>query len=155
MAVKPGHDVAKAMFRLRQPCDNCPFREQGGIALAPGRLRSILEGLIADDHSIFHCHKTAHGPKGGVFDEDDGHYTPSNHEAFCYGALVVLERMRRPSVAQRLGRVLGYYDPQKALSCDVAILDGEQLLREESPRGRLSPAEKSPGEYSAGAARSK
>ncbi|HBX5175140.1 TPA: hypothetical protein MH391_21585 [Klebsiella pneumoniae] len=35
-------------LRLKKPCANCPFKKEGAIELAPGR----LEGIIND---IGHC----------------------------------------------------------------------------------------------------
>ncbi|WP_157657629.1 hypothetical protein [Burkholderia ubonensis] len=32
-------------FKLRRLCENCPFRKNGAIQLAPGRLEGIVEHL--------------------------------------------------------------------------------------------------------------
>lgn len=111
MPTSAGQSIAHAMFRLKRPCGGCPFTA-GGVELEPGRLEGIVADLLADDQKIFHCHETVYSDRlGGEFD-DEGKYCPSHRESFCAGAMVVLERMGRPSVAQRLGRALGYYDPE-------------------------------------------
>lgn len=46
------------MFDLKRPCDNCPFRKEGGIRLHPGRAREIARGQIDNPGMTFPCHKT-------------------------------------------------------------------------------------------------
>lgn len=104
-------DLVRAHFRLSKPCANCPFRKQGAIELEPGRVEEIIDDLMQNDMSTFHCHKTVHHPKGGDWD-DHGQYTPSGHEAMCAGAAIYLEKLRRPTVAMRIGRVTGLYMPE-------------------------------------------
>lgn len=99
------------LFMLRRPCANCPFLKQGAIELAPGRLDGIVETLVSDDRSTFHCHKTVHnGRTGGEWD-DEGNYAASGHESMCAGAMIYLEKLGRPTVGMRVGRVLGMYSP--------------------------------------------
>ncbi len=100
------------MFRLARPCPNCPFRKEGAIELMPGRLEGIIDGLVRDDWSTFHCHETVHSAMGGEWD-DDGNYTPSGQEAMCAGAVIYLEKAQLPTVGMRLGRAMGVYDPTK------------------------------------------
>ncbi len=99
-------------FKLRRPCDNCPFLKIGAIELHPGRLEKIIQTLCDDDRSTFHCHKTVHNARTGGEWDDDGHYHASGKESMCAGAIIFLEKMGRPTVAMRLGRVLGIYDPE-------------------------------------------
>ena len=102
-------DTIKAHFKLRKPCSNCPFLKKGGIELAPGRLDGIVNGLLDDDCSTFHCHKVVHSAKtGGTWDED-GNYTASNKESMCAGAMIYLEKAGRPTVPMRLGHIFGAY----------------------------------------------
>jgi len=99
------------LFKLRRPCPNCPFLKQGAIELAPGRLDGIVETLVSDDHSTFHCHKTVHnGRTGGEWD-DEGNYAASGNESMCAGAMIYLEKLGRPTVGMRVGHVLGLYSP--------------------------------------------
>lgn len=100
----------KALFALKKPCANCPFLKQGGIELRAGRLQGIIDNLIEDDHSTFQCHKTVHSKRGGEWD-GEGVYQASGKESMCAGALIYLEKARRPTVAMRIGRALGIYDP--------------------------------------------
>lgn len=53
-------DPIQQHYRIRRPCSNCPFRKEGSVRLRPGRLSSIVDGLLQDDTSTFHCHKTVH-----------------------------------------------------------------------------------------------
>ena len=88
-------------FRLRKPCSNCPFLKEGAIKLSPGRLEGIVEHLLSNDGSSFHCHKTVHSKRGGEFGED-GEYQPSGNEAMCAGAAAYLMKQGRPSISMRL-----------------------------------------------------
>lgn len=97
-----------ALFKLRAPCANCPFRKVGAIPLRAGRVEGIIEQLTTDDQSTFPCHKTT-GTRGR---------TPS----YCAGALIYLHKAGQPNVAMRLGHILGMFDPAKlAASFDEVI----------------------------------
>lgn len=98
------------MFRLKRPCANCPFRKVGAIELRPGRLQGIIDKLVTDDWSHFQCHDTVHGTLGGTWSAQ-GRYRASGQEAMCAGAAIYLEKARQPTVGMRLGRALGFYDP--------------------------------------------
>lgn len=99
------------VFKLRRPCANCPFLKQGAIELAPGRVEGIIDTLVSDDHSTFYCHKTVHNGRTGGDWDDDGNYAASGQESMCAGAMIYLEKLGRPTVGMRVGRVLGIYSP--------------------------------------------
>ena len=109
-------------FKLRRPCENCPFLKQGAIDLEPGRLDGFIESMVQDDHSTFQCHKTVHGPRGGKWDED-GEYHASGNESMCVGAMIYLEKLGRPTVGMRVGRVFGYYDPARMTTAFDDVID--------------------------------
>lgn len=100
------NDHITTHYRLKRPCNNCPFLKSGAIELAPGRLEGIVNGLMEDDHSTFQCHKTVHSRNGGEFD-DDGEYHASGNEAMCFGAAAYLMKAGRPTVGMRLAMVTG------------------------------------------------
>lgn len=100
------------LFKMRQPCKDCPFLKEGAIDLRPGRLENIISALESDDNNTFLCHKTVHNALTGGEWDDDGKYHHSGLESYCVGALIYLEKSRRPNVAMRLGRALGMYDPK-------------------------------------------
>ncbi|SEU40224.1 hypothetical protein SAMN03159335_06239 [Burkholderia cepacia] len=112
----------EAHFKLRKPCENCPFLKKGAIELAPGRLDGIIGTLVEDDHSTFQCHKTVHGPQGGEWD-DEGKYHASGNESMCAGAMIYLEKLGRPTVAMRLGRVFGVYNPDRLRTAFADVID--------------------------------
>ncbi|ACD21676.1 hypothetical protein [Paraburkholderia phytofirmans] len=113
----------EAHFKLRRPCENCPFRKQGAIELAPGRLAGIIDGLVTDDCSTFHCHKTVHNEGTGGEWDDEGNYVASGQESMCAGAMVYLEKIGRPTVGMRLGRVFGIYHPDRLLASFDDVID--------------------------------
>jgi hypothetical protein len=111
------------LFKLRQPCANCPFLKQGAIELAPGRLDGIVETLVSDDRSSFHCHKTVHNERTGGDWDDEGNYAASGYESMCAGAMIYLEKMGRPTVGMRVGRVLGMYSPDNLAPHFDAVIE--------------------------------
>lgn len=106
-------DDFENLFKLRRPCSNCPFLKKGGINLAPGRFEGIVEMLVSDDWSHFHCHKTVHSERTGGEWDDDGNYEASGQESMCAGAMIYLEKAGRPTVGMRLGRAVGMYSPSE------------------------------------------
>ncbi|MDF8365095.1 MULTISPECIES: hypothetical protein [Achromobacter] len=96
-------------LRLKKPCADCPFRIEGAIDLAPGRLEGIIESLVENDQSSFQCHKTVHCDKGGRWLEDG--YQPSGHEGMCAGAAAYLMKLGQPTVTMRVGFALGVAKP--------------------------------------------
>ncbi|MFK4705625.1 hypothetical protein ABIC83_002464 [Roseateles asaccharophilus] len=95
------------LFGLKKMCGNCPFRADcQAIDLAPGRLRSICDDLLANDEQPFFCHKTVDGEhveaEGG-----EHHYETGGSERYCVGAMAFLHRERQPNVPMRLGYVFG------------------------------------------------
>lgn len=104
------------LFRLKKPCANCPFRKSGAIDLRPGRLQGIIDGLLNDDMSVFHCHKTTH-------DYGCDGYMPDGSESYCVGALIYLHKARHPNVAMRLAYVLGIIKPDAFAESHDDIID--------------------------------
>lgn len=108
-------DIVQRHFSMTAPCSNCPFRKTGAISLEPGRLDGIIKDLVEDDHSTFQCHKTVHAKATGGDWDEDGNYVASGKEAMCAGAMIYLEKLGRPTVGMRIGRIHGAYDPEKLL----------------------------------------
>jgi len=116
-------DPIENHFKLRRPCENCPFRKKGAIPLAPGRLEGIIELLVRDDHSTFQCHKTVYNAHTGGEWDDNGNYLVSGQESMCAGAMIYLEKIGRPTVGMRLGCVFGQYDSERLLPAFGDIID--------------------------------
>lgn len=97
-------------FKMKKPCENCPFRKEGSIDLMPGRLPGIIETL-EDDHNFFQCHKTTYGA--------------APVESICMGSVAWLLKNRgRTGIYTRLG----------LMAQDITIEDIEAcypLLKEE------------------------
>lgn len=106
-----------ALFKLKKPCENCPFRKVGAIQLRPGRVEAIVDGLIRNDQSTFHCHKTVHGPKGG----GDGELT--GEESYCTGSMIYLQKIGQPNVAMRMGAGLKMFKPDDLAAQYDVVLD--------------------------------
>ncbi len=95
----------KKGYRLKRPCENCPFRTDRRFYLGHERSIEIAEGLRAGGE--FHCHKTVN------YDEEDG-FVRTGEEEHCAGALIVLESSAEgPNQMMRIAERLGFYDPGK------------------------------------------
>lgn len=128
--------MSKKPYGLTKPCDNCPFRNDIPAFLTKGRVREIERAL---DRGEFECHKTTFST-GGEFDED-GHYNRSGKEAHCAGALILLEKLERPSQMMRISERLGMYDRTK-LDMDAPVFDTfkEMIAAQEADRPRRKRA---------------
>lgn len=96
----------KSIFKMRKPCSNCPFRRQGAIELREGRLLDIKASLLADDHEVFHCHKTLNAPEG---------------KAMCMGAAAWTNAQGRPNMLTRLALILGILSQEELDSAEKNI----------------------------------
>lgn len=90
-------------YDLRRPCTKCPFRTDIRAYLCRARAREIVRAL---DRSDFPCHETV-----DYDDESDGVVTEKSQH--CAGALIMLERVNRPSQMMRIMERLRFYDRTK------------------------------------------
>jgi len=94
-------------YGLTTPCNNCPFRSDGqGITLHRARVREIERSLVRAE---FPCHKTTEERH----DAEDESYIDSSNSMHCAGALILLEKLKRPSQMMRICERLGVYDHRK------------------------------------------
>jgi len=93
--------VAKP-YGLTAPCSNCPFRTDIPPFLRPGRVAEIRRGLVRGE---FPCHKTVR--------YEDGEPADTSSAAHCAGALILLEKIDKPSQMMRISERLGLYDREK------------------------------------------
>lgn len=100
-------------YTATAPCANCPFRSDRPFPLVRGRVRQIQGSLI---RSEFACHKTTetNDETGDTFDTENS--------VHCAGALILLEKIRRPSQMMRICERIGLYDPSK-LQMDAPVYD--------------------------------
>ncbi len=125
---KADEDPFREFFRLKKPCANCPFRKEGAIELMPGRLDSIIEGLLADDFESFLCHKTVNREVEDDFEETFDHRHDEagrpilDGEKLCAGAAAYLIKAKRPTVGMRIALITGSISPsQWDASLDLVI----------------------------------
>lgn len=79
--------------KVKKPCNNCPFRKEGGIKLTAIRAQEIIDSLIFDKES-FACHKTI--------------YTDNPPHLHCAGALSLLASIEEDNTFMQLSqRVVG------------------------------------------------
>lgn len=92
--------MSRGHYSLTTPCKNCPFRTDVRPFITPGRVRDIERSLV---RSEFPCHKTTRPDDDA---EDDSVYIPKGGEIHCAGALILLEKLGRPSQMMRIAERL-------------------------------------------------
>jgi len=101
-------------FALTTPCVDCPFRTNIRPYLRKGRI-DMLEKDLRD--KTFSCHKTVDydAEEDARWDDDEGATVvrSTSSTSHCAGALILLEKMRRPSQMMRIAARLGIYDRSK------------------------------------------
>lgn len=115
-------------YDMKKPCPNCPFRSDRVFPLHPERARSILDGIMSG--LTFSCHKTIDYDaleENGEEDVCDVHHTPSEGEQHCAGALILLEKMKRPNQMMRIAERLGMYDHTK-LDMNSPVFDDDNEM---------------------------
>lgn len=95
-------------FDMTKPCDNCPFRREGGIRLTDER---VIE--IAESDGEFPCHKT-------TVDDGNGELVETEKSAHCAGFLIFREKTNTPSQMMRICERLGMYDARKFVENEAA-----------------------------------
>lgn len=107
-------------YKLTTPCPQCPFRTDIAPYLQPERVREIEHNLHRGE---FYCHKTTNSDRFNGEEEGNGsYYNPSGHEEHCAGALILLEKLERPSQMMRIAERLGLYD-RRNLNMDAPVFD--------------------------------
>jgi hypothetical protein len=120
-------------FELTKPCANCPFRTDVPAYLRGDRIRQIRDDL---EETTFNCHKTVQHTDE---DEESGHYVLKGSESHCAGALILLEKLNKPSQMMRIAERLRLYDRTK-LDMLAPVYDSfEEMIAaqpDQRPRGR-------------------
>lgn len=118
----PEHKKPCGLFKLNEPCENCPFLrdQEAAIELSEGRKESIISDVLRTGQS-FNCHKT-------VYEKGSTVKRPESQNAICAGAAAMARKagkdMDMVKIASRLGELpYDYYDKAEALTLDVLDVD--------------------------------
>lgn len=110
-------------YELRRPCSNCPFRSDIEPYLTKARVCAIDRALV---RGTFSCHKTNKFTDEGVVETGD-----SQH---CAGALILLEKLHRPSQMMRIAERLGMYS-HTALDMNAPVYSTFTEMQNAQQRG--------------------
>lgn len=114
-------------YGMKTPCDNCPFRKEGGIRLHPRRAKEIATG-----DGEFPCHKTTVEDTAS----EDGGLVATDNSAFCAGFLIFREKLDHPNQMMRVCERLGMYDARALMENNPAVpevFDSMEELAEANP----------------------
>lgn len=115
-------------FGLTTPCSNCPFRSDGqGVPLRRARVREIAASLV---RCSFPCHKTTDAERRDAELDEPLDLSNTMH---CAGALILLEKLQRPSQMMRIAERLGLYDRRK-LDMQAPVFRSFRAMEAAQPR---------------------
>lgn len=98
-------------FKLKTPCQNCPFRTD----VTPYIRVQYLKQVLADRH-VFVCHKTV-----DYSHFDKGRKTSDTQP--CAGFLICMQHDNKKNDLMQLAERLGLYDPSK-MNMDAPVYKG-------------------------------
>lgn len=111
-------------YDMTSPCPKCPFRSDIPAFLTAARVREIEESL---KRAEFPCHQTLD------YETDDGEPVETKNTKHCAGALILLEKLERPSQMMRICERIGLYDRRK-LKMDAPVFDSFREMERAQPR---------------------
>jgi hypothetical protein len=103
-------------FKLKRPCEDCPFLKEGGIRLRKARAEEIGGMMLSSDGGTFACHKTT---------DSGGSEGPEQH---CAGALIFAEKHHTATQSMRVAERLRMYDFTKLQGEDDVFDTIEEML---------------------------
>jgi hypothetical protein len=118
-------------FKMTAPCDNCPFRKEGGIRLRPDRAREIAHQFTDSQGGTFPCHKTV-----DYGTEDDEGNTSLDGTQMCAGGLLFAEKQGKANQLVRIMERIGAYDARKLAGHDLVFDSLAMMLKAQLPKGR-------------------
>jgi hypothetical protein len=90
-------------FNMVRPCPHCPFRKDNVPFLHPERAKDIADGLKMG--TWFGCHETIEFVDEN---EDEGELKCVDTTEHCAGAMILMEKINRPTQAMQLSERLRY-----------------------------------------------
>ncbi len=93
-------------YNLTKPCAKCPFRNDIPAFITADRVRDIDRQL---ERNQFPCHETMDYENA----DGDTDAEETDRTAHCAGALILLEKIERPSQMMRIMERIGGYDARK------------------------------------------
>ncbi|SDM67157.1 hypothetical protein SAMN05421823_11916 [Catalinimonas alkaloidigena] len=112
-------EEGKAIFSLKRPCADCPFRSDVAFYLHAKRRAEIARQLRAGEK--FACHKT-------VTYTASGNAVAGPTSKMCAGAMIALERTTGPNLFMLYGQMLGFYDSSR-LDWNAPVIKLEDFER--------------------------
>lgn len=107
-------------YAMTTPCDNCPFRKEGGIRLRAARLLDLADPRAGE----FACHKTTASSE----EDEDGARHATEDSSHCAGALIFHEKQGQSTQMMRICERIGMYDHTKLRGQDLVFDDVAEML---------------------------
>lgn len=94
------------IFRQRVPCEDCPFRREGGVRHSTEMMVSYISYFVSFPGASFPCHKS-------VLKSDDRSTWSEwqDGQVLCVGGLIFATKQRCSNFMMRAATVFGWYSP--------------------------------------------
>lgn len=113
---KPNEIEWDNAFTMKTPCDNCPFRREGGIRIYRERARDILE-----DSTHFPCHKTVNYDAEPEPEPDSESGKCTSQTKTCAGYMILQFREGKPNQILQIASRIGLLDLDELLENNPAV----------------------------------
>lgn len=113
-------------YTMTKPCPKCPFRNDIRAYLTPERVDEIDDSLVNGE---FPCHQTMD------YDAEEGEPQETSKTRHCAGALILLEKLERPSQMMRICERIRLYDASK-LDMSSPVFEDFDEMRDAQPEYR-------------------
>lgn len=113
------NDDVRALFSLKRPCKDCPFRRDVPSYLSPAWAERMVREL--DEGTPFFCHKRSTEP---------GYHVTDRRVRYCAGHqlwALAQDRLPQPNV---LALALGLWSPEQLDAGSVPVIESAQELIE-------------------------
>lgn len=106
------------LYTLKEPCPECPFRDDIKPYLNADRAEEICN---ADS---FACHKTTQSDS----EDEEGEMLVTDKSQMCAGYLILREKMGQPSQMMRIAERIGLYDRRKLKMDSPVFEDADEMV---------------------------
>jgi len=125
MTTKAGLDLFD-LFKQKSPCNDCPFRREGGVRHSRDMLSSYIDYFTTYPGATFPCHKSVQS------DDDRTKWSPWREgQVLCAGGLIFALKQGSINQVMSTGLLLKEYDPaQHPADAVEAVFDSaEEMLK--------------------------
>jgi hypothetical protein len=111
------------IYKQRTPCDDCPFRREGGVRHSRSMLASYIAYFLDWPGVTFPCHKSV--PKD---DDRSGWSAWREGQVLCSGGMIFALKHGRLNAVMAAGLQSGDYQPQEHRNPEAVFDTVDEML---------------------------